>query len=97
MTIRIVATIKVAEGKNDAFEKMTKALAKTVTENEEGVNFYTINKSLTDPQTYVFMEEYVSHEALDAHGKTDYFVAFSKDVAALVQGPPKIELLQGLE
>ena len=96
MTLRVVATIKVAEGSNEAFEKMTTALVKTVMENEEGVNFYTINKSLSDPQTYIFMEEYATSDALDAHGKTDYFRTFSKDVGALVQAPPKIELLKGL-
>ena len=39
------------------------------------------HKSGSDPQVYKVMEQYDSPEALDAHGKTDYFREANKQLA----------------
>ena len=49
------------------------------------------HKSGSDPQVYKVMEQYDSPEALDAHGKTDYFREDNKQLAGFVAGAPEIE------
>ena len=46
---------------------------------------------------YKVMEQYVSAEALDAHGKADYFREANKALEALVAAPPEIEILDAVE
>jgi len=96
MTIAIIATLKVVEGKNAEFETIMKELEQKVNENEEGCDFYRVNKSLSDPLTYVVMEQYATSEALDTHAKTDYFRSLGKAMAPFLDGGPKIEMLEGL-
>ena len=96
MTIAIIATLKVVEGKNDEFETIMKELEQKVNENEDGCNFYHVNKSLSDPQTYVVMEQYINNEAIGAHAKTDYFRSLGKAMKPFLDGGPKIEMLEGL-
>lgn len=38
----------------------------------------------------------MSPDALDAHGKTDYFRAANKQLAGLVAGAPEIEILDAV-
>lgn len=96
MTVAIIATLKVLEGKNQEFETIIKELEQKVNEHEDGCDFYRVNKSFTDSQIYVVLEQYASNEALEAHAKTDYFKSLGKAMAPLLDGKPQIEMLQGL-
>ena len=42
------------------------------------------------------MEQFDSPEALDAHGKSDYFLEASRQLAGLVAGAPEIEILEAV-
>lgn len=96
MTLGVIATIKVQEGKNGEFEAEFQSLAEQVLANEEGCHFYALHRSKTDPQTYKVLEQYQSAADLDAHGKTDYFIAANQKLAGLVAAAPDIEVLDGV-
>ena len=50
MAIGVVATLKVAEGKNADFEAVFRDLAAQVKANEPGNQLYRVFKSKSDPQ-----------------------------------------------
>jgi quinol monooxygenase YgiN len=93
MAIGLLATITVQEGKNAEFEKLFLELAAKVRANEAGNIFYILHRSKSNPQVYKVMEQYEGVEALDAHGKTDYFREANKAMGGLVAAAPEIEVL----
>lgn len=96
MSLGVIATIKVQEGKNDEFEAAFSELAKQVLENEDGCVLYALHKSKSDPQVYKVLEQYKSAEDLKAHGKTDYFIAANGKLAGMVAAAPEIEVLDAV-
>ena len=58
--------------------------------------FYALHKSGSDPHVYKVMEQYDSPEALNAHGKGDYFREANEQLAGLVAGAPEIENLEAV-
>ena len=96
MAIGLLATITVLEGKNADFEAAFLALTEQVRANEPGNIFYALHRSPSDPQVYKVMEQYESPEALDSHGKTDYFREANKQLAGLVAGAPELEILDAV-
>ena len=97
MTIGLLATITVQEGKNAEFERVFLNLTEQVRANEPGNIFYVLHRSKSNPQVYKVMEQYDSAEALDAHGKAEYFREANKTLGALVAAPPEIEILDTVE
>lgn len=96
MAIGLLATITVQEGKNAEFEQIFLKLTEQVRANEPGNIFYALHCSTSDPQVYKVMEQYESAEALDAHGKADYFREANKSLAGLVAAAPEIEILNAI-
>jgi quinol monooxygenase YgiN len=96
MTIGVVATLKVAEGKNADFEKVFTDLAAKVRANEPGNLAYCLTKSRTDPTIYKVLELYADQDALTAHGQTEYFRAAGPSIGACLGGRPEIEYLDGV-
>ena len=96
MAIGLLATITVLEGKNEEFEQAFLDLTEKVRANEPGNVFYALHKSGSEPQVYKVMEQYDSPQALDAHGKSDYFREANKQLAGLVAGTPEIEILEAV-
>ncbi len=96
MTIGVIATLTIAEGKNAEFEGIFSELSAQVNANESGCNFYRLHKSRTDAQVYVVLEQYADQESFDAHGKTDYFRALGKQMGPCMAAAPNIELLDGV-
>lgn len=91
--IGIVVTLEVQDGKQDEFEAVFKDLIAQVTANEPGCLWYQLFKSKKSETTYTVLEQYASQEALDAHGKTDYFLGAQPKLGACLGGAPNIELL----
>ncbi|QFU76626.1 antibiotic biosynthesis monooxygenase [Halioglobus maricola] len=96
MALGLIATITVQEGKNAEFEQIFLSLTEQVRANEPGNIIYALHRSKADRQIYKVLEQYDSAEALDAHGKADYFRDANKVLAALVAGPPEIEILDAV-
>ena len=91
--IGLVVTLEVQDGKQADFEAIFKDLIAKVHANETGCIWYQLFKSKTSATTYTVLEQYASAEALDAHGKTDYFLAAQAGLGACLGGAPKIEML----
>jgi len=96
MAIGVTAKLQVQVGKNEEFEGIFKRLMEEVNANEPGCNFYSIHKSREDAQVYVVLEEYIDEEALAAHGKTDYFREYGKELAPCMAAAPVIELMDSV-
>jgi len=93
MSIGVVATITIQEGKNAEFEQAFLALTEQVRANEPGNIFYILHRSKADPQVYKVLEQYHSEADLVAHGKTEYFQAANKVLATMVAAAPEVEVL----
>jgi quinol monooxygenase YgiN len=96
MTIGIVATLKVQDGKNAEFEAIFTALAAQVRANEPGNLAYQLTKSRTDPNTYKVLELYTDEDAVKLHGGTEYFKAAGPKMGPCLAGRPEIEYLDGV-
>ena len=96
MALGVLARITVQDGKNEEFETIFLGLVEKVLANEEGALLYALNRSKSNPQEYIVMEQYRSAADIDAHGKTDYFREANKAMAGLVEGAPVIEVLDSL-
>lgn len=90
--IGVVAKLTVASGKEQEFEAAAQALAQKVNAQEEGCLLYELFKSKSEPGVYVFMEKYADKAALDAHGKTDYFLAAQPTLGGCLAAAPDIKV-----
>lgn len=95
MSIGVIATIKIQDGKAAEFETFASELAGQVRANEPGNLVYSLTKSRSEPNTYKFLELYVDQDALTHHGGTDYFKAAGPKFAGVLAGRPEIEYLDG--
>ena len=91
MSVGVVATIKVQDGKGADFEAAFGELQKAVRANEPGNVYYDLYKE--DDTTYVIMEKYASAEALEAHGKSDHFRQLGAALGPFMAGAPEIKRL----
>ncbi len=89
--INIIATLKIAPGKEKQFEAAAADLVAKVNAYEPDCLLYELCRSESDPQTYVFMERYKDKAAVEAHGKTDYFLAAQAPLGACLAGAPDIQ------
>lgn len=96
MTIGIIATIRIQEGKAEEFESFFTELARQVRANEPGNVAYQLTKSRNEPNTYKVLEIYKDQEALSAHGQTEHFKAAGPKFGAVLAGRPEIETLDGV-
>jgi len=94
MAVGIVATIKIKEGANEAFEAVAKELMAAVRANEPGNKLYQFCKAKDDPTTYVVMEIYADQAATEAHGKSDHFRSIGAKMGPSMAGRPTIQYLE---
>mgnify|MGYP000034596158 CR=1 FL=1 len=96
MTIGVTAKLQVQAGKNQEFEAIFKQLTAAVKANEEGCLLYALHQSREDSQTYIVLEQYADDTALKAHGKTDHYRKFGKEMAGCMAAAPVIELMDSI-
>ena len=96
MAIGVIATITIREGKNAEFEQLFTDLTEQVLANEPGAIFYALHRTKSDSQVYKVLEQYTDQEAIKAHGKTEYFLAASEKMGALVTAAPDLEILDAV-
>lgn len=89
--IGVVAKLTIADGKEAEFEAVATDLMAKVKANEPGTLTYQLYKSKKEPNVYIFMEQYASQEALEAHGKTEYFAAAGPKLGPCLAGAPDIQ------
>jgi len=95
--IGVVATLRIAEGKEAEFEGVAKDLMAKVKANEPGTLTYQLYKSKKDANTYIFMEQYATQADLEAHGKTEYFAAAGPKLGPCLAGAPDIQYFDIVE
>ena len=95
--IGVTAKLKIADGKEAEFEEAAKALVSKVNANEDDCLLYELYKSPADKSVYIFIEKYTDQAALDAHGKTDYFLAAQPALGACLAAAPEIEVFAAVE
>ena len=91
MAIGVVATIKIKEGANEAFEAVAKELMAAVHANEPGNKMYQFCRSKADATTYVVMEIYADQAALEAHGKSEHFRTIGPKMGPSMAGRPDVQ------
>jgi quinol monooxygenase YgiN len=96
MTIGIVATLKVQDGKDKDFEAVFRELAASVRANEPGNSLYQIFKSRKEPNTYIVMEIYQDQAALEAHGKSDHFRAAGPKMVPTLAGRADVQYFDSI-
>ncbi len=96
MSIGVIATLTIQDGKNAEFEAEFTKLAEAVNTNEEGNIFYALFQSSDNPQQYKVMEQYANLEARKAHGTSEHFIAAGPKLAPFMAAPPAIEELRGV-
>ncbi len=91
--ISLVAKMTVKEDKR---EEAVAAIRELVAETakEEGTLFYTVNRDLKNPDTFVFMERYRDKAALDAHAASPHFKAFSAKCPGFMAGKAELTRLE---
>ena len=88
--ITLMATLKAKKGQEDALEAAMVQLVKQV-EAEDGTLEYVLNRSTTDPASFMVFEVYKDNDALTHHASTDYFKAAMKESAAFLESKPGME------
>jgi quinol monooxygenase YgiN len=90
MSIGVIATLKVQDGKAAEFEAVFQGLAAQVRANEPGNKLYQVFKSRKEANTYIVMEIYEDQSALETHGKSDHFKAAGPKLGPTMAGRPDI-------
>ncbi|MEG9861965.1 MAG: putative quinol monooxygenase [Parvularculales bacterium] len=97
MSIGVVATLTIQDGKQEEFESIVRDLRAQVKASEPECLMYDAFQSQKDKNVYVFMERYSSQEALEAHGKTEHFRAAGPKLGAVLAGAPIIDYLNAVD
>ncbi len=95
--IGVTAKLFIAKGKEAEFETAAKDLMAKVIANEPDVLTYQLYKSKKDENTYIFMEQYTTQAALQAHGKTEYFLAAQPALGACLSAAPDIQYFDSVD
>ena len=93
--IGVTARLPVQAGKEAEFETVFAALAEKVNANEAGCHLYELYRTPGTPD-YIVLERYADRAALDAHGKTEYFLAAQPALGSLLAGVPKVEVFESV-
>ncbi len=94
-TIQVVATIYAKPGSESLVEDILRELI-APTRAEAGCVKYELFCNSANPSEFVFIEEWISREALDAHIKTTHFIQAGQAQEGLLAKPTSIVVLTAL-
>lgn len=94
--ISVVASIRVKDGEQEAFEEVARNLAGLVRENEPDCLYYALHRS-EDPLVYVFVERYTDLDAIENHRKSAHFKEWGAKMGPHMDGRPDIMRLEEIE
>jgi quinol monooxygenase YgiN len=97
MAIAIVAKIKAKAGSETQVEAAFKEMIKQVRANEPDTLAYVLHKSVQDPTTFVFFEQYKDQAAVDAHGKTAHMKELGGKIGPHLEGRPEVQVLHEVD
>jgi quinol monooxygenase YgiN len=87
--IETVAVLTAAEGRAGDLLDVLRRLA-AATQAEDGCVFYSLQRGLEDPSTFVTVERWASLEALSDHRITAHLTQARQDMAPLLCEAPRV-------
>ena len=87
--IRVVALFKSRPGRTEDLKNFLLALIPP-TRREPGCLRYELHQNGSDPSDFVFLEEWESHAAIDAHMQSPHVQAALPRVGEFLASPPDI-------
>lgn len=81
--ITINATVFVKKDSISAYKEIVEKLI-SETQNESGNLRYDMYQSVARPGEFIFIEQYINQNALDAHHSAGHFTSFLKNVDPLL-------------
>ncbi|GAC1328190.1 MAG: putative quinol monooxygenase [Beijerinckiaceae bacterium] len=88
----VIATASVKQEKRDAFREGAKVCI-AATRKEDGCVLYDLHESVTDKTRFVFVEQWTSREALNAHARSAHLKEWRKIAGECTSAPTKIEII----
>ena len=90
-TVHVIAIFCAERGREDEAESVLRELI-APTRRETGCIRYDLLRSLKgeDCVELVFVEEWASEEALDAHGQTEHLKGLRARIQGLLSSPPRV-------
>ncbi|WP_419727774.1 putative quinol monooxygenase [Lichenicola sp.] len=94
-SVHVVAVVVARAGQADAIMKAIEAVV-AATRGETGCLSYVPHRDVQDPDRFVFIEDWESQAALDAHNRTPHLQAFAVAIEPLVALPLQVLVLRPL-
>jgi quinol monooxygenase YgiN len=90
--LTLVATIKVKKGTEQEAQAALEKMIEYVKTAEPGTVRYTLHRHANDPTKLLMYEQYVSKDAMDAHGQTDAIKQLFGTLGPMLDGAPSLEI-----
>ncbi len=96
--LTVVARIRAAKGQGDALAALLREQVTAVRQAEPGCLVYRPHRSTTDPDLFLFYEQYRDEAAFDAHRRAPHLAAFRerREREGLLEGPVQVEVYRSL-
>ncbi len=88
--IRVLATVRVAEGRRDEILTIFHEII-PITRQEAGCHQYQLHENTADPRELCMIEEWESDAHLDAHLAAPHMQAAFPKLIACCEAPPSIQ------
>jgi quinol monooxygenase YgiN len=92
--VHIVATLHIRAGREAEAERVLRELVDQVHAHDEGCVRYAFGRDAQDPRTVVFVEEWATPEAAEAHGASAHQQAVIARFDELFEPPLEIRTLE---
>lgn len=96
--LSVVAKIRAARGKGDALAALLKEQVAAVRQAEPGCLVYRPHRSTTDPDLFIFYEQYRDDAAFEAHRKAPHLAAYRerREKEGLTEGAVEVAICRSL-
>ena len=96
--LTVVAKIRAAKGKGDVLAALLTEQVAAVRAAEPGCLVYRPHRSTTDPDVFIFYEQYADDAAFDAHRRAPHLASYRerREQEGLVDGPVEVEIYRSL-
>jgi quinol monooxygenase YgiN len=96
--LTIVAKIRAAKGKADALAALLREQVAAVRAAEPGCLVYRPHRSTSDPDLFIFYEQYRDDEAFEAHRKAPHLARYRerREQEGLTEGAVEVEIYRSL-
>jgi len=96
--VTVVAKLRAAKGRGDALAALLEEQAEAVRKAEPGCLVYRPHRSTTDPEQFLFYEQYRDEAAFEAHRKAPHLARYRerREKEGLLQGTVEVEIYRAL-